>query len=439
MWIALGACGMPVASTAKLPNILLVTVDTLRTDRMSSYGHERLTSPHIDELLASGARFAQARTPVPLTGPAMASVMTSLPPHEHGATRNGIGMRSQLVTFTDILQRRGYRTAAFVGNWTLKPGLVGLAEHFETYEALLDRKRWFGLMKREATADDLNEAALSWLEDQVEDGLNRPLFLWIHYVEPHAPYELHREYVEQIGVKVGGSLLSPRNRYDSEIAFVDDRVGGFVKRTKELLRDAKPLVVFASDHGESLGEHAYWGHGRHLYEVTLHVPMGIAWPGRIAPQTVDAPAMLQDLAPTVLSLIGLPVPGHFQGFDWSSVLAGEEASPAERVTWHQAHRASIQPRESVEKIRERGLLAVGRVSAGKKEIYRVETSRHRIFSLAEDPGERNNTVGERTPPSRELQAWLRDVQQALVRADELPPPSLTDEDLDALRALGYID
>ncbi len=406
---------------------------------MSSYGHSRATSPEIDKLLASGARFSEARTPAPLTAPAMSSVMTSLHPHEHGCTRNGLRVRPKLVSLGKILERRGYRTAGFVGNWTLKPELSGLAEHFEYYEALLNRKRWFGLAKREATAEDMSAAALEWLEEAVDDSADKPVMLWVHYVEPHAPYRVRRDYLKQIGVKAGGTFFSARNRYDSEIAYVDDQIGRFLERSGELIDLDNTLIVFLSDHGESLGEHGYWGHGRHLYDVTLRVPLGFVWPARIKPTVVTAPASILDVAPTVLSLAGLPVPTHFQGFDWGGVLSGAQAPPTDRVTWHQAHRASVQPKEEIERLRQRGLLEVGRLVDGRKEVIRVTNKRRREFELEEDPKEKNNLAALGSTVSKELNEWLGAVRKGLATADELPPPSLTDDDMAALKALGYID
>lgn len=419
----------------RLPDILLISVDTLRADRVSSYGYERHTSPRIDELLGRGLRFVQARTPTPLTAPAMASVMTSLEPHEHGSTRNGIRVRPNLAAFTSFLERRGYETAAFVGNWTLKPELSGLDEHFETYVTILNRKRWFGLAKSEATADDINAEALEWLANREKEG---PFLLWVHYVEPHAPYQLQKEFMPQIGLK-GSGTLSLNKRYDSEVAFVDDRVGKFLDSAGDQIDLDETLVVFLSDHGESLGERGYWGHGRHLYEVTLHVPMGVVWPGRIPTRTIDEPASLLDVGPTILGLIGLPVPSHFQGYDWSQIVSGDETPNADRVTWHQAHKASVQPKENIEKLRRRGLLEVGKVEQGRKEIFKVATGRLRIFDLQQDPAEKKNLASEGKRPSSVLRTWRKQLEAALERADELPPPSLSDDDIAALKALGYID
>ncbi|MDH3746537.1 MAG: sulfatase-like hydrolase/transferase, partial [Acidobacteriota bacterium] len=211
--MSLGGASGAAERPTKRPNVLLISVDTLRTDRMSGYGHDRPTTPVIDALLERGARFEHARTPAPLTAPAMASVMTSLYPHDHGSTRNGLRVRPRLVSFSNVMQRRGYRTAAVVGNWTLRPKLSGLDEHFESYSAVLNRKRWFGLAKRESTAEDLNVEALEWLDAHLENDAGRPFLLWVHYVEPHAPYQLRSEYSRKLGIKKGAGVFSPRNRY----------------------------------------------------------------------------------------------------------------------------------------------------------------------------------------------------------------------------------
>ena len=163
---------------------------------MGSYGYDRDTSPRLDRLLAGGARFQNARTVEPLTAPALASMLTSLQPHEHGSTRNGLRIRPNLFSFTKSLGRRGYETATFAGNWTLKDELSGFAEHFETYEVLLNRKRWFGMIKSEATADDLVDLSLSWLDAHL-DGSDRPFLIWVHMIEPHAPYRLRGDFLKQ--------------------------------------------------------------------------------------------------------------------------------------------------------------------------------------------------------------------------------------------------
>ncbi len=198
-------------------------------------------------------------------------------------------------------------------------------------------------------------------------------------------------------------------------------------------------MVFVSDHGESLGDHGYWGHGRHLYEATLHIPMGLVWEGRVAPGVRAEPALITDLAPTLLGAAGLERPEFIHGFDWMPVLRGEQPPPAGRVTLHQAHRGAVMGKEGVTRARRRGLLEVARIADETKEILRVTNARRRVFDLRSDRDERRSLAPLASEPSPELLAWLEEVRRGLELADGLPPPSLSDEDLETLRALGYID
>ncbi len=438
IWLALGCVRPAVAATpasklARHPDIIIITVDTLRVDRVSAYGYKRPTTPNVDTLLKRGVRFTQARVPEPLTAPSMTSMVTSLYPHEHGATRNGLRMRQGLASLPSILRHHGYETAAFVGNWTLKDQLSGLAEHFASFNEVFTRKRWFGLLFGEATAEDLTTEALAWIDEHL-DRSRRPFLVWVHYVEPHAPYRFQSELAPGLGIGKGDQQTRG-DRYDTEIAFVDRSIGELLAGIETTSRPT--LIHFASDHGESLGEHDYWGHGRHLYDATLHIPLGFAWQGEIEPRVIDTPASLLDLGPTTLGLLGLPVPTLFRGYDWSPVLAGETPAPVERVTLHQAHKGAVQG-DGGKNARRQGLLAVGRIADHRKEILRVRSKRLRIFDLSRDVPEVAD-LAEATEPTSELSDWLLQVREGLAASDELPPPSLDQESIEQLRALGYID
>jgi arylsulfatase A-like enzyme len=417
-----------------LPNVLLLTIDTLRSDRLSAYGYHRPTSPHLDRLLAGGARLTQARTVEPLTNPALTSLITARYPHEHGGTRNGLRMRPGLDSLPKLLSRRGYQTAAFVANWTLRDRISGLGEHFGTYEEVLTKRRWFGLFKGEADAADVTDAALAWLADY--GGRRRPFLLWVHYVDPHAPYQLHKEFAPRLGLGGRGSL-SKSDRYDTEVAFVDHHVGRLLAAIEDQPRLARrTLVVFTADHGESLGEHGYWGHGRNLHEPGLRIPMGFTWADRIRPQVIDSPALILDVAPTVLSLLGLPPEEGFRGHDWGGVFAGG-AAPAERVTWFQAHRGAVVTAEEAKNPRLGGLLEVGLLKAGMKEILDIGDLRVRLFDLHRDPAEARNLKDGEREPSDQLEEWRETVVAGLTRTGSFPPPALDPESLEQLRALGY--
>ncbi len=432
---ALPAAARQAEPLQRFPNVVVLTVDTLRADRLSSYGYKRPTTPNIDRLLASGVRFTQARTVEPLTNPALCSMFTSLYPHEHGATRNGLRLRPDLTSFARVLERRGYRSAAFVGNWTLKDRVSGLGDHFDSYGEVFTRKRWLGMFRGEATAEDLTDAALDWLEESRPQ--RQPFLLWVHYVDPHAPYRLQESLAPRLGIRVKGEV-SRQDRYDTEVAFTDRELGRLLAAfDRDPALKANTLFVFLADHGESLGEHGYWGHGRNLFEPTLRIPFGMAWAGRIRPGTViDAPALNLDVASSVLGLAGLPIPAEFRGFDWTPVLLRGAPPPRDRVALFQAHKGAVLSAQEAATARRNGLLEVAVMTGGRKEIFRIPERKLWLFDLLKDPRETRAASGG-TRLSQDLHAWMDDVQKGLIASDRLAPAEVDPENAAQLRALGY--
>jgi arylsulfatase A-like enzyme len=429
--VALGLpAGTPGSSHRPRPNVLLVTIDTLRVDGLSAYGAGRPTTPHLDALLASGVRFDQARTVEPLTTPALASMLTSLYPHEHGATRS-LRMRPGLDSLPKALGRHGWTTAALVGNWTLKDRLSGLAEHFARYDEVFTRKRWMGIYKGESTAEDLSDQAIEWLRHRDK---SKPFLLWVHYVEPHAPYRLQPSVAPRLGV---GKRPTARDRYDTEVAFADLHVGRLLQELQAQGLTRQTLVVLAADHGESLGEHGYWGHGRNLFEETLHIPMGLSWPGTLPPRTLAAPALNLDLAPTVLGLLGLPVPQGLRGVDWTPVLLHGVAPDMARITFHQAHKGAVVSKHESEMARRSGLLEVGLLSPDGKEVFRIDEQRRALYGLTE----KESKVAPGSAPSRQLLGWMKNVYAGLTAFDADPgsATAIDQEAVEALKRLGYVE
>ena len=230
-----------------------------------------------------------------------------------------------------------------------------------------------------------------------------------------------------------------QRRYLGEVLYTDGNIGNLLGMLEQRGYLENTIVLFYSDHGESLGEHGYWGHGRNLYEPTLHIPMGIVWPGKIASETIDSPALITDLAPTVLGLLSLEIPDFFQGYDWTGVLTGDETPSAGRVTTFQAHKGSVSPKEQQVELRQRGLLQVARIVDERKEIVRVGNLKRWEFDLVADPKEETNLDSPQSEVSAALEAWLETVRAGLLVSDELPPPSFSDEDAEALKALGYLE
>lgn len=410
------------------PNIILISVDTLRADRLGIYGYSKNTSPNIDALLAKGIVFDDARTPEPLTAPALISMLTSKYPHQHGATRNGLAHRKDLPSLPKSLKAQGYATAAFVGNWTLKDRLTGLGTHFDDYREVLDKKRWFGLFLGEADGSDLTETVLEWMAAPPDN----PYFLWVHYADPHAPYVFQKDYAKRLGL---GKSANRSQRYDTEIAFVDEQIGRLLRIVEN---QSNTMIIFTADHGESLGEHNYWGHGRHLYDATLKIPMGIVWEGVLKSGRITAPASLLDLAPTISRILGHPPITDHEGFDWNPVIQGSSEGDNARVLYFQAHRGAVQTRKGERQGRLKGLLEVARLENQVKEIYRIRSRKRRVFDLKTDAAEVNNTVALRSKISPELHLWAAKIEK-LLQLDLNEDAELQESDIEMLRSLGYID
>ena len=416
--------------------VIIVTVDALRADRLSSYGYERRTSPVIDALLADGVRFDAARTPEPLTSPALCSMITGIEPHEHGSTRNGLLMRSGLDSLPMILAADGWHTAAFVSSWTLKNNLSRLGEHFDDYGEVFTRRRWFGILNAEATGEDVTDEGLEWVDGHFKSNPNQPFFLWLHYVEPHAPYRFHEEYAERLGI--ADRDPSRRDRYDTEVAAVDVAIGRLLDRISTHVAPDETIVVFAADHGESLGEHNYWGHGRYLYEPSLRIPMGMTWKGTVEQQVFQQQATILDIAPTILELLGHEVPDTFSGISWAQAAKGGELPP-EREICYQAHKGAVHSERDSDRKRSKGLLSVGIVTRDRKEIFRIKNGSHLLFDLEVDPGELDSLLAADAQPSERLLECLGTVSEGLGALDRLATKKLDDETVEQLKALGYIE
>lgn len=411
--------------------IVVITVDALRADRLSGYGYGRPTSPAIDRLLGEGLRFESARTNEPLTSPSMCSMITGLEPQAHGATRNGLRMREGLDSLTKVLSAHGWMTAGFVSNWTLKDNLTRLGEHFDHYAEVFTRRRWFGLLNAEATGEDVTDEALEWVSDHAETNPAEPFLLWVHYVEPHAPYRFHSEYAERLGITDKDPKRS--DRYDTEVAAVDRAAERLLDGIEHHIARDRTIVVFAADHGESLGEHDYWGHGRYLYEPSLRVPLGMVWKGTVEQLVIHQQATILDIAPTILELLDLDVPSTFAGISWAAAARGGDL-PSERAICYQAHKGAVHGEHDNDRKRSKGLLSVGIVLEDRKEILRVKNNNHMLFDLAADPGELTSLVAENGPPSDPLLECLGSISEGLGALDRLSSKKLDEETVEQLRS-----
>jgi arylsulfatase A-like enzyme len=303
----LGACGpdAPISDVARdhpagLPDVLLISIDTLRADRLGCYGYERAETPFIDGLADEGVLFETTYTTAPITLPAHASMLTGLTPPRHGVRDNGsFRLPESIETVAEVLRDNGYRTGAFIGGVPLERAR-GLDRGFDVYDDEMPARALGGMeqaTRAERTAEEVFDAAADWLATIAAD---RPAFAFVHLYDPHSPYVQ----------PVPGST---RLGYDGEIAYVDRMLGRFLERLDAGTRSRPRVTIVTSDHGEGLGEHDEDTHCVFAYDSTLHVPWIIHWPGAIEPRRISGPVGIVDIVPTLLDLLGVAPIGAADG------------------------------------------------------------------------------------------------------------------------------
>lgn len=432
------ACALLIFCSVLYPqNVIIIAVDTLRADHLGCYGYPRNTSPNINEFSLDAVKFNQCYTPSPLTTPAFASMLTSLPPYKHGAKRNGLSIFDQVNSLPQFLKDKGYRTGAFVSNWTLKKNLTHLDRGFDTYEEILTKKRWLGLLNPEGEAPHITLEADKWLYENRE----QKLFLFVHYTEPHEPYVYHRDFDEgyddfEPKFYPPGSSRKKIKKYDTEVGFVDHYIGELLGKIKEYDLYEDSLIIFLADHGESFGEHDYYGHGRRLYNSGLHVPLVVKLPGAEAKDTeIDRNVSLLDVAPTILSRLDIPVPEDMEGRDLFI-----ENNP-DRVLFFECYKGAVHSEQD-----KTFRLKVRPVRYGllKDDLKLIFDEGYEAYNLTEDQFEQRNIYKNPDKKYAEmttlLAAFMKDVQDFIEYSKKYHKQrsNLTAEELERLKALGYI-
>ncbi len=425
-------------------NLLLVTLDTTRSDHLSAYGYPRDTTPVLRELAAEGTRFAHAYAPTATTGPSHATLFTSLYPLAHGIVRNGLELRATELTLAEMLRERGYATAAFVSSFVLDERF-GYAQGFEVYDddfttgeaSLPMRQPWRehaipGGFDR--PADATTRRAVEWLGAGRDRA--RPFFLFVHYFDPHAPMSPPEAHAARFAPGPAASRLDVRiGRYDGEIAFVDEQIGVLLAALVREGLVTGTLVAVTADHGEGLLQHGQLAHGVQLYEEAVRVPLLLRWPSVVpAGRVVEAPVALVDLAPTLLELLGVPTPGDgLQGESVAGALRGEALDPERTI--HLQRRPYEGQRIGDEWI-EGDLYGVRQ---GRwKYLESGDGSRRELYDLAQDPGETTNLADTRPEEARRLAGRIAAWRAATRRAGEAPREP-TESEREGLQALGYVE
>lgn len=387
-------------------NLLFVTIDTIRPDRLGSYGSKAGLTPHLDRLASEGVRFERVKAHVPVTLPAHASIFTSRYPTGHGVRDNGtFRLSDSHPTLATVMKGAGYATGAFVGAFVLD-ARFGLNRGFDLYDDFYGEKRGllrFGQLERPANA--VIASAERWIGDTPS-----PWFAWIHLFDAHSPYRASPEYARAF----------PKDPYGAEVAFIDAELGAFLDRLPSDVA-GNTIVVVLGDHGESLGEHGERTHGTFAYDSTLRVPW-ILWTKGLRPQVFSEVVRQVDVLPTLLDLLGVPAPEGIAGQSLRPYLTGERD-----YTPPPSYFEALNPNLTRDWAPLTGIVLDGH------KLIRLPAPE--LYDLEADPREKDNLYRQRTGLAERLERALDDLSAGGVPIEASAPDQKT---LSKLRALGYL-
>lgn len=442
----------PSSPNPTVPRVLLLSIDTLRPDALSSFGGREIRTPHLDALAGDSLSFTRAYSSASWTLPAMASVMTGVSPRVHGALHTRSRVPDGLPTLAETLRRAGYRTAAFISSTVLGPP-ANLTQGFDEYRpypgpwlgrslgATVLRSRLSRFRLDEAPPPDLTGDVTDWLRARQDE----PFFLWVHFFDPHAPYGPPRRYLEnpegrtrfegwdEEAIRAGTWVPTAAERdrihqlYLGEVRWVDDAVGRFLGelRRRNLYDDT--LIVLVSDHGEEFWEHDSYGHGHTLYDELLHVPLLVKLPVKLQKSErtgrIATAVSTESIFSTVLDACSLPLPPGYPA-------AGSLLRPAPDRPLHALGLNRFEDRQSVR--------------FGRFKYIRWTTSgREELYDLQRDPGEKVSLAASAPAELLEGRRLLASFEaegrrgRQLLRLTEGETTELDAHTLERLRSLGY--
>jgi arylsulfatase A-like enzyme/Tfp pilus assembly protein PilF len=394
-------------------NVLLVTLDTTRADRLGCYGYAPARTRHFDRLAAEGTRFETVVATAPITLPSHASILTGLYPFEHGVRNNGnFYLAPRFETLATRLKARGYRTGAFVSSFILDRR-YGLDRGFDAYDDRMEGEyRQVVALQAERRGDRTALALGRWIDERAKEPDAR-FFAWLHLYDPHEPYRPPHPFRD----------LFPSDPYEGEIAFTDAIVASVLDRLQQAGLLDRTLVVVTGDHGESLGEHGETTHSMFVYEGAIRVPLIFWRPGFVPSGRVVAdPVRLVDVAPTILDLLGLPALQAPHARSLVPLLEGRSNGPPPP-----AYSETLLPKFYMNWAPLRSL------RDGRYKL--IDAPRPELYDLVTDPGESHNLYGERRPTADALREGLG---RLAASGDAMSVQTLDREAMEKLAALGYI-
>jgi arylsulfatase A-like enzyme len=416
--LALAAAGLAVHGSLaprplRRPNIVVILIDTLRSDHLPVYGYPRNTAPFLSELAEHGAVFDHAYSTSGWTSPATASLFTSLYPFQHGVVHAQEDRLDRLPTavktLAEVLQAAGYATYGVSGN-VLVSEETGFSRGFRRFAHAAG-----------GPAELLNKTLKKWRDEILG---SRPYFVYVHYMDPHEPYMAAGPWFDEFMADGLKTLANPTwvAAYDSEIRLVDSKIEGLFR---SFGWGEDTLVVVTADHGEEFRDHGRGGHAHTLYGELLDVPLLVYWPGRVAPGRLGAPVSLIDVLPTLREVAGLPMDPEDQGSSLLPLLRSRSRAPRPRSLY-----AYLIPLQQDKAWR-------AAIRDGWKLIF-TESGKRMLFDLSHDPHEKDNLIG-RDPGVAETLG--KDYRSFEARADKysaeqgLKPSA---ETLHQLELLGYV-
>jgi len=400
-------------------NILLFTLDTTRADHIGCYGYRRIETPNIDRIAGQGFLFKNATAQAPLTLPSHSSIFTGTYPLFHGVRDNGgFYLGSERTTLAKVLQQAGWATSAFVGAFVLD-SRWGLNQGFDYYYDNFDFAKYktISLDSVQREGGEVVKAFFDWFATNSQ----KKFFSWLHFYDPHSPYEPPEPYKTDYGGR-------PWGLYDGEIAYVDTLIGNVVAELTARNLLEKTILIIVGDHGESLGEHNESGHAFFIYDATQSVPLIVRIPLlRLQGKIIGSQVQNVDIMPTVLELLGLPIPREVQGRSFLRQLLGKKSDP-ERPAYSETYYPLYH--------------------YGWSELKGLRTRQHKfiqaprpeLYDLVNDPGERSNIYSPDSSLSRRFERDLKDFQKRMSAQgiENKGPGKLDDEAREKLMALGYV-
>lgn len=390
-------------------NVLLITIDTIRADRVGYHGYD-IETPQLDFLAYKGTRFMNAVCQVPLTLPSHASILTGTNPPFHQIKNNGTYyLKENLMTLAEILKEKEYKTAAFIGAFPLH-SQFGLNQGFDVYDDRFKNPNYLEGYEPQRIAEQVYDSAAGWLKAHT----SQKFFVWVHYYDPHLPYTPPSPFDTKC-----------KSAYDGEIAYTDVYVGKLVNLLKEKGIYTKTLMIIVGDHGEGLGDHGEDTHGIFLYDTVLKVPLIFHSPDVIpSGLEIDKQVRTIDIFPTILEILEVPIPESCQGMSMIPLMEGKDLE-----------------------IESYGETYLPLLACGWSELKAIRTNKWKfiqapkpeLYDLENDSFEEKNLIEREKELADQLRKKLETMEKKVASGEETEPAKrLTPEEQEKLAALGYI-